>query len=116
MKLPNGAKAIIPDGKLENYCLNPFHPDGKHKSILFEKALGITQKDSIELKNLVLQSAEFGDVRKVEQNDFGTLYRVEREVEGINRKEILVSLWIIHKGERIPYLTSCFIKSRKVRV
>jgi hypothetical protein len=23
MKLPNGAQAIIPEGKLEDYCLNP---------------------------------------------------------------------------------------------
>jgi hypothetical protein len=53
MKLPNGSKAVIPEGKLEDYCLNPFHPDGKHKAKVFEKALGITQEDSGELKKLV---------------------------------------------------------------
>ena len=37
MKLPNGAKATIPEGKLEDYCLNPFHPDGKHKAKVFKK-------------------------------------------------------------------------------
>jgi len=112
MNLPNGAKAVIPDGKLEDYCLNLFHPDGKHKAKLFEKALGITQKNSIELKNLILRSAQFGDVKRVGENIFGKLYRVEYEVDGINQKENLCTLWIIHKSETIPYLTSCFIKRR----
>jgi len=115
MKLPNGAQAIIPEGKLEDYCLNPFHPDGKHKAKVFEKALGITQANSIELEKLVLQSAEFGEITKEQENDFGKMYRVEDEVDGINQKEILCTLWIVHNGGDTPYLTSCFIKTRKVK-
>lgn len=53
MKLPNGAKAVIPEGKLEDYCLNPFHPDGKHKAKVFGKALGIIQESSVKLEKLV---------------------------------------------------------------
>jgi hypothetical protein len=116
MKLPNGAKATIPEGKLEDYCSNPFHPDGKHKAKVFKKALGITQENSMKLRNLVLESAISGKVTKEQENNFGKIYRVENKVEGINREEILCSLWIIHKGEDIPYLTSCFVKSRKVKI
>ncbi len=113
MKLPHGAKAVIPDGKLKEYCLNSFHPDGKHKAKVFRKALGITQEDSVELKTLVLQSAEFGEVTKEQEIDFGKTYRVEYEIEGVNQKEILCSLWIVHKGQDRPYLTSGFVKTRK---
>ena len=53
MRLPNGIKAIIPVGKLEDYCLNTLHPDGKHKAKVFGKALGITQENSMEFRKLV---------------------------------------------------------------
>jgi hypothetical protein len=113
MKLPNGVKAVVPEGKLVDYCLNPFHPDGKHKAKVFKKALGITQENSVKLKKLVLQSAESCEVTNEQENNFGKIYRVEYEVEGINQKEILCTLWIVHKSEDTPYLTSCFVKTRK---
>ena len=62
---------------------------------------------------MTLQSAESGEVTKEQENNFGKIYGVEYEVEGINQKEILYTLWIVHKGEDLPYLTSCFIKTRK---
>ena len=96
---------------MEEYCLNPFHPDGKHKAKVFEKALGITQENSVELKELILRSSESGEVIKKQENNFGKIYRVE----GINQKEILCTLWIVHKGDNTPYLTSCFIKTKKVK-
>ncbi len=116
MKLPNRVQAIIPEGKLTDYCLNPFHPDGKHKAKVFKRALGITQENSEELKRLVLQSAQSGEVIKEQENDFGKIYRVECEIEGINQKEILCTLWIVHKGDYTPYLTSCIIETKKVKV
>ena len=112
MKLPNGAQAIIPEGKLEDYCLNPFHPDGKHKAKLFEKALGITQENSIELEKLVLQVAQAGEITKEQENVFGKMYRVEHEVEGLNQKEALCTLWVIHESGDTPFLTSSFIKTK----
>ena len=42
MKLPNGERVELGD-KLERYCLNFEHPKGKHKALLFQKRLGITQ-------------------------------------------------------------------------
>ncbi|MFQ5640917.1 MAG: DUF6883 domain-containing protein [bacterium] len=63
----------MPEGKLEDYCLNPFHPDGKNKAKVFGKALGITQENSVKLKKLVLQSAESGEVTKEQENNFGKI-------------------------------------------
>lgn len=97
MKLPQDSDVIIPDGKLEDYCLNPFHPDGKHKAKVFEKALGITQSNSTKLKKLVLESAKYGEVTKEQHTEYGKIYRVEYKVQGIKQKEILCTLWIIHK-------------------
>ncbi|MCR4292676.1 MAG: hypothetical protein NUV76_07350 [Candidatus Kuenenia sp.] len=116
MKLPKGVEAIIPEGKLEDYCLNPFHPDGKHKAKVFKNALGITQINSTELKEMVLESAEYGEVTKERQNDFGKTFRVEYEIQGANQREILCTLWIVYKNDERPYLTSCFVKKRKDKI
>jgi len=112
-ELPNGEKAVIPEGKLADYCLSPLHPDGKHKAKVFEKALGITKENSFQLQNLVLESAKYGEVRNEQKNEFGKIYRVEYEISGINQREILRTLWIVHSDSDIPYLTSCFIKRRR---
>ena len=42
MKLPNGDKADL-GSKLGDYCLNPDHPDAKHKARVFTSVLGITR-------------------------------------------------------------------------
>ncbi|ELS03562.1 hypothetical protein Xen7305DRAFT_00032860 [Xenococcus sp. PCC 7305] len=44
MKLPNNNQAILGD-KLERYCLNNQHIQGKHKALLFQKRLGITSEN-----------------------------------------------------------------------
>ena len=67
----------------------------------------------MKLKKLVLQSAESGEVMKEQENNFGKIYRLEYQVEGVNQKEILRTLWIVHKGGDTPYLTSCFIKKSR---
>jgi hypothetical protein len=38
--LPNYRNAVIPREKLEGYVLNPMHPVGKNKAIVFKSALG----------------------------------------------------------------------------
>jgi Domain of unknown function (DUF6883) len=43
MKLPHGDKAIVDQRKVVDYCLSPYHDDGKHKARLFEDLLGLTR-------------------------------------------------------------------------
>jgi hypothetical protein len=35
MKIPNAENAVVDIRKLKDYCLNPQHEEGKHKSRLF---------------------------------------------------------------------------------
>ncbi|RMG10844.1 MAG: hypothetical protein D6728_09890, partial [Cyanobacteria bacterium J055] len=60
MKLPNGHKADLGD-KLERYSLNPDHPKGKHKALLFEKRLGITLKNKDILEQALREAAREGE-------------------------------------------------------
>lgn len=43
--LPNHQSAAIPDNKLLRYSLDPTHPRGRHKAIVFESVLGFDQSN-----------------------------------------------------------------------
>lgn len=44
--LPNAEFAQVPMEKLVGYALNPEHPVGKHKALIFKAILGITLEDA----------------------------------------------------------------------
>jgi hypothetical protein len=44
--LPNNDRAILDIRKIEDYCLNPAHPRGRHKAQVFRRALGIERADA----------------------------------------------------------------------
>lgn len=56
MKLPNAQNAVIEIGKLRDYCLNPNHPEGKHKARTFEAKLGLTINDAERLRQRIFEA------------------------------------------------------------
>ena len=46
MRIPNAENAMVDIRKLRDYCMNPLHPEGKHKARLFAAALGMTDADA----------------------------------------------------------------------
>jgi len=55
MRVPNGEQATVDVRKLRDYCLNPLHPEGKHKARLFAAALNMTDGDAESLRTALLQ-------------------------------------------------------------
>jgi hypothetical protein len=55
MLIPNAERALVDIRKLCDYCLNPTHPEGKHKARLFAAALGMTAYDAENLCSELLQ-------------------------------------------------------------
>jgi hypothetical protein len=55
MKLPNAENAVVDIAKLHDYCLNPNHPEGKHKARVFLAKLGIGRNDAERLRQLILE-------------------------------------------------------------
>jgi hypothetical protein len=41
MRIPNGEHATIDIRKIQDYCLNPSHPRGRHKAGVFRDALNL---------------------------------------------------------------------------
>ena len=57
MKLSNSDQAIL-GNKLECYCLNSQHLQGKHKALLFERKLGITVDNKEVLEQALLNAIQ----------------------------------------------------------
>jgi hypothetical protein len=113
MKLPNGDRAIVDIRKLRDYCLNPNHPDGKHKARVFKAALGITRADADELRDALLEAARaFPAVRGL-RDSRGQRYRVDFELARGSRRATIRSAWIIPHDEETPSLTTCYVLKRR---
>jgi hypothetical protein len=110
MKLPGGTRASL-GNKLEDYSLNPLHPQGKHKARVFEAALGITLHHDADLLRQALLDAAAGSDAAIFKGDngFGTVYNLRFPLETANGSATVLSSWIILHGEDFPRLTTCYI-------
>jgi hypothetical protein len=109
MKLPNYEFAIIEDGKLIDYCLNPNHLLGKHKARVFEMALGIKRQDALILKGLILKAIAEENCVEAELSKFGRRFIVDGVFIHEMNEALVRTSWIIKKGEWLPRLTSCYV-------
>jgi len=108
-RLPHSDRAILDLRKIEDYCLNPEHPRGKHKARVFA-TLGFTAENADALRAALLTAAATGDAQPAGSDQYGDRYVLEFEIEGARGKGIVRSSWIVRRGEQIPRLTSCFVK------
>ena len=58
MRIPNAEHATVDIRKLRDFCMNPLHPEGKHKARLFAAALGMTDADAEFLRDALLHVAQ----------------------------------------------------------
>ena len=104
MRLPDGGQAVVPEGKIEAYCLSADHPEGRHKARVFASALGLTRADAPYLKRRLLEAA-----REAEAEPFGTLYRVRFMLEFRGRTALIRSGWIVG-SDGVPRLTTAMVE------
>lgn len=109
MKLPNGERAEVEIGKLRDYCLNPMHPRGRHKARVFEAALGLTDRDALRLRAVLLEAARSMDVELGERDSYGQRYILDFPMAGPTRTVTVRSCWIVLTAQDTPRLTSCWV-------
>jgi hypothetical protein len=116
MKLPNAENAVIDIAKIRDYCLNPNHPEGKHKARVFFGKLGITRDDAERLRQLILEGVLMAEAIEQEPTEFGRRFVVDFLIswpQGILLSTALVrTAWIIRNNEDFPRLTTCFNPQR----
>jgi hypothetical protein len=109
MKLPGGERAVVDIAKLQDYCLNPDHPRGRHKARVFEAALGLTKAAALVLRTALLEAARTGDASAAESDTYGQRYVLDFIMQGPSGEATVRSSWIVRTGEDFPRLTSCYV-------
>ena len=107
MKLPNSERAILGD-KLERYCLNSQHLQGKHKALLFKKRLGITVDNKEVLEQAILEAVQKNDAIIYKQDRYGNHYDVKFVLQTEVGSSIVLTSWIVRQNETFPRLTNAY--------
>ncbi|MGH6871333.1 MAG: DUF6883 domain-containing protein [Rhizomicrobium sp.] len=109
MRLPNGDQASLDIRKLEDCCLDPDHPRGKHKARVFRDALGLSRKDANWLRQALLAAADGDSATQFGTDDFGTRWRIDTSLARQDRVVVIRSLWIVRTGEQNPRFVTCWV-------
>jgi hypothetical protein len=95
--------------KLREYCLNPNHPVGKHKARVFFAALGVTKKDSSDMKKLILKKMEEAEIQLEYEDEYGKRISSVLELDINEKKAFVKTIWIIKRKENTAYFVTCYI-------
>jgi hypothetical protein len=86
LPLPNAASSILDLRKLEEYCLSPEHPRGRHKARVFRDALGIGPSQAAWLRQQILTALSEAEAAELEPDNFGRRWRVDVAIARQNRR------------------------------
>jgi hypothetical protein len=109
MKLPNPDRAVIDIEKLRDYCLNLYHPRGRHKARVFASALGLTASEVWDLHNALLAAVITQDAVATALDGYGQRYMLDFTMNGPAGRAIVRSSWIVRHEEDFPRLISCYV-------
>jgi hypothetical protein len=113
MKLPNADRAYVDLGKLTEYALNPEHPLGQHKALVFKTVLGIGREHAASLRLHLLDIARTLEAEPQESSPFGQRYVIDFELTTEAGTGRVRSAWIVRTDEDFPRLTSCYVLQSK---
>ena len=108
-RLPNGDEAIVDLRKIEDYCLSPSHPRGRHKARVFREALGLQQSDAAWLRDVLLEAARSGHAVQLTTDAWGTHWCVDATITRQGRSAVVRTIWIVRTGEDVPRLVTCWV-------
>ena len=98
--------------KLRDYCLNPLHPEGKHKARVFAASLGLSAADAERLRAMILAAISTQETISGPSDEHGARYAVDFETQGLRGIVTIRTAWIIDRGDTVPRLVSCYVKRK----
>jgi hypothetical protein len=106
---PVFASAILDLRKIENYCLNPEHPRGRHKARVFRDSLAIERTDAAWLRDNLLTAVRQTEAVQLGADAFGTRWRVDAPITRHDRTAMIRTVWIVRTGENAPRFVTCWV-------
>jgi hypothetical protein len=92
--LPNADRAILDIRKLEDYCLSPIHPRGRHKARVFLETLGLRQQHAPWLRGVLLDGLLHSDAMELATDRYGARFRVDVPVARQGRSIVARTIWM----------------------
>ncbi len=102
-------KVSIDIRKLEDYCLNPHHPVGKHKARVFLSQLGIRQVDAEWMKETIMEKIKHAGIVWGHEDEYGKRCSADLKLIFNDRTAYVKTIWIIKTDSNIPELVTCYI-------
>jgi hypothetical protein len=102
-------RTIVDLRKLEDYCLDPMHPRGRHKARVFREALGIGRGEAAWLRDVLIAALRDGDAHELAADTFGTRWRMDTAVSRQGKKAVVRSVWMVRTGEDVLRLVTCWV-------
>lgn len=95
--------------KLSDYCLNPFHPVGKHKARVFASCLGIGRQDAEILRKNILLKMKDAELVLSDSDEFGIRFTADLVIKIYGRTAMVKTIWINRSGSSVLELVTCYI-------
>jgi hypothetical protein len=109
MGLPKAHSATLDLRKLTHYCLSDDHPLGRHKARVFKAALGIVAADAGWLRNEILRGILDAPAVEIENDRFGSRYRVDLQLKRQDREAVVRTIWLATAPDGRPRFITCWI-------
>jgi hypothetical protein len=108
-RLPHGDQAILDMRKIEDYCLNPSHPRGRHEARVFREALDLQRSDAAWLRGTLLEVAHSAEAFQDGEDAWGTHWRLDANVRRQGKSAVVRTIWIVRTGESVPRFVACWV-------
>lgn len=109
--LPNYQRSVIPRLKVEGYVLDPTHPVGRNKAIVFKSALGFEQSDWVMLSDSIAAELPYHEAVAGKTDQYGARYNVTMPITGPNGRTVdVLTAWIVEPGTNYPRFVTAQVK------
>ena len=109
MRIADFGQVSIDVRKLEDYCLDPSHPRGRHKARVFQTALGLGRGDAAWLRDRLLADASAAEATLRSRDRFGIQMQADVTVARQNRSAVIRTIWIVQEGRPDVRLVTCWV-------
>ena len=112
--LVNAALARIDPLKLARYVLDPDHPRGRHKALVFDRVLGFHRSNAEDLATAIREGVQTAAARRDTAMRYGPEYVVDLVLRGPTGREATVrTRWMFREGEGFPSLITAFVRRKR---
>jgi hypothetical protein len=107
--LPNRFEAVLDLRKIEDYCLSPFHPRGRHKARVFREALDLQHTDAGWPRDVLLEAARSSEASQITADAWGIHWRLDAAIRRQGKSVMVRTIWIVRTGEIAPRFVTCWV-------